>query len=210
MAARPERSARVGHPSSSWFDEATGELLSFDFDVDHGEELLVHHQQGGTGMAARALAQLRLAPAMRSALKRRILAIGPGYDAIHVRHTDYRSRYEAMLAQLRDAPPPRLFVATDNAQILREFRGALGEARVFSFSRLPDDGAPMHLARLSGEALFVRNRDSILDLLMLGLARTLYVVPLDGWPKMSGYSFLASVLRERPDTLRRLLSDRET
>ena len=197
-----QESARLGRSARTWQDVETGQALSFDFSRDHDEQLLVHHQMGGRNDSVVALARMRLRPALASELKRRLDLIGGPYTAIHVRHTDYRSLYERRLAKLQASPPAKLFVATDNAYVLGEFRAALGANRVFSFARLPGGGKPLHTERLDSEATFERNCDAFLDLLMLALSTTFIRVRLDEKHPFSGYTLLALCLFKAPNAVR--------
>lgn len=197
---------QLGRDWNGWIDSQTGQRLSFDFGVGHRHELLVHHSQGRNPLAMFALMRMQLRPALGDELRRRLGAIGGPYDAIHVRHTDYRSDYAARLQALAASPPDRLFVATDNAAVLEQFRAALGAQRVFSFSALPDrPGEPLH--RPSADAdLFERNRDAIVDLLMVALARQVIRVKLSAGPAYSGFTELAHNLWSAKPVLKQLIA----
>ena len=207
---RPRRAPHPspgGQASSGWMDTKTGLPLSFKFNEGHPQELLVHHAEGRRDIALFALMRMTVPPRISDELKRRLDAIGPGYDAIHVRHTDYRSKYEEAIDGLRKAPPRRLFLATDNAEVLQQFRDVLGVDRVFSFSWLPPNaGEPLHKTVLGVEDRFNRNRDAIVDLLMLALSRRLILVRLQDGPGLSGFSQLANTLWSTKIALKHLLA----
>ncbi len=192
-AKPPPGERREGDPWA-WMDTQTGESLTFDMNRSYAHELLVHHADGRNEVAIFALLRMTLTRRVTDELKRRLIAMAGPYDAIHVRHTDYRSDYLPMLEQLRQSPPGKLFLATDNAGVLDEFRQALGEHRVFSFSSLPAQaGEPLHRNASATPDLFSRNRDAIVDVLMLALSRQLTVVKLQAGSgySYSGYSELA-------------------
>ena len=203
---------RLRHDDASglMLDAATGVPLTFDFARDHDEHVLLHHQHGGGEASAQGLSRLTIARPLADELARRWAAIGPGYDAIHVRHTDYRSNYRDAIGALREAASDRLFVATDNGAVLRAFQQALGRGRVYSFSLLGFmPGEPIHTLILDEERTYQRNGDAVLDLLMLALARDLYLLPVENNPHgaHSGYSMLARSLHEDQDRVRRLIDD---
>ncbi|MGE0723049.1 MAG: hypothetical protein AB7O45_01670 [Alphaproteobacteria bacterium] len=202
--------AQFHAPTDSFVEFGTGLPLTFDFDADHPQRVLLHHQPGGGPDSLDCLARMTIQRPLAEELARRWAAIGPGYEAIHVRHTDYRSDFRFAIQALGRAAPERLFVATDNGAVLKAFRRALGVDRVFSFSLLRFvPGEPIHKLLLGPEHTYERNRDAVLDLLMLALARNLYLLPVEEQdpPLHSGYSLLAQALHENPAILRRLIAD---
>ena len=70
-------------------------------------------------------------------------------------------------------------------------------------------GEPIHTLILDEERTYQRNGDAVLDLLMLALARDLYLLPVENNPHgaHSGYSMLARSLHEDQDRVRRLIDD---
>ncbi|MBC7605180.1 MAG: hypothetical protein H7255_21285 [Ramlibacter sp.] len=191
-----------------WCDTITGKSIKFDLNKLHEEQLLVHHADGRNELALFALMRMVVKREVSDELKRRLMAIGAGYHAIHVRHTDYRSNYRPLIEAMRQSPPHKLFVATDNVQVLEEFRAALGAKRVFSFSALPASaGEPLHRNPPASSDQFARNRDAIVDLLMLGLARQLTLVKLEEGSRYeySGYSELARRLWSTKIVLKHLI-----
>lgn len=188
----------------------TGQPLTFDFGRGYPQDLLLHHQAGGGDLAFFALSRLRVRPGIADELERRIRMIGSAYHAVHVRHTDYRTDYEAALPRLRATLPAAspLFVATDNRAVVDAFRDALGHERVFSFARLPDEvGVPTHRPGQSGAEARQQNTDALLDLLMLASARRLHVLPVTNnrFGRYSGFSVLAHNLWSSKVMLRHLL-----
>jgi hypothetical protein len=193
-----------------YVDADSGHPLSFDFERDYAERLIVHHDDGGGEMSLGALARLRLRPELRAALSGRLRRIGPRYSGVHVRNTDYRVRYEGLLSAGKIDPTDPIFVATDNVEVVARFRDAFGAERVHSFASLPDlAGYPLHHIRDPQEA-YERNRDAILDLLMLALATSLHMFQLEPNPydiKHSGFSLLAANLRGAPAILAGLIEE---
>lgn len=188
--------------------------LSFDFTRDYDADVLVHHQRGGGQNSLFALLRLSLMPALVEELQRRLHIIGGQYVAVHVRHTDYSSNYEGLLQKIKTHHPPKLFLATDSQAVLDEFRGTLKTTQVLNFShQLSLDGTPMHLVSGPGAPLenFMRNRDAIIDLLMLSLSKHLLAAPLASrpaasfTPKYSGFSVLAKNLQDAKVILHQLV-----
>jgi hypothetical protein len=198
--------AKRQRPANAWLDAETRKPLTFDFLKDHPQELLLHHSEGRNQVSPYALMRLVVARKVTDELKRRLDAIGRPYDAIHIRHTDMKTSYEPTLESIRKSPPQKVFVATDNIQVLDDFRAALGPDRVFSFSSLPATaGEPLHKGAAHGESRFARNQDAIVDLLMLALSRQLLIVKVQEGPEYSGFSKLAQELWHHKIMLKHLL-----
>lgn len=170
----------------------------------------MHHgtsfESGALSLAA--LARMRVQDSIAAFLRQRLNRIGPGYTALHIRDTDYKTDYRQWLERSCAAITGPVFVATDNREVVAHCRAALGTERVHSFATLPEEaGQPLHVIENVADA-YVRNSDAILDLLMLALAKDLYlfeVQPNRLGAKYSGYSVLASNLKGSPPILQQLL-----
>jgi hypothetical protein len=193
---------------SNFVDAENGEAPTFDFEQDYPQRLIVHEACGGGDLSLAALARLRLRDPLREELVRRRALAGPRYSAVHVRYTDYQAGYESLTAQ-QIAPVDPLFVATDNPGVVAHFQALIGADRVLSFASLPHlDGSPFHQPREQDDHA-ERNRDAILDLLMLTLATRFYILPLKpnaNDAEYSGFSMLAANLRENPEPLAGLIA----
>jgi hypothetical protein len=197
---------------ANYIDAQTGQRLSFDLDRDYDEPLLVHHQSGGGQLSLGALARMRLHEDVVDLLLARLRITGPAYSSIHIRNTDLRTDYQRHVRQWADELKGPIFVATDNRETLAECRRLLGEHRVHAFARLPaQPGRPLHYTDEFADR-FPTNADSILDLVMLGLAtdfRGIGVEPNAFGIKYSGFSMLAANLQNAKPILARLIARRD-
>ena len=195
-------------------EKTTRQPITFDFAKDYVEPLLVHHSSGSVpGASVAALSRLRLHNNLSDELNKRLDSIGPNYVSIHIRNTDYTTNYQSLLNQLKAHPVllncENLFVATDDIRCLDFCRNSLQHIKIFSFSKLPKEpGRPIH--KLSEhDSIYERNKDVILDLLMLALSRTFIFLELNQnrWrAKYSGFSLLASDLQNSKKILSGLIS----
>jgi hypothetical protein len=213
LAGRVSRyTTRFDWNAYSFVDEEIGLRVSFDLDRDYAEPLLVHHASGGGKISIGALARMRLEDSLTKVLLRRIQQIGPRYSGIHVRNTDYKARYEHLIGRAAIEPNDPIFLATDNRDTVAYCRSIFGAARLFSFASLPAEaGIAAHHVTDPAEA-YERNRDAVLDLVMLALASRLYLFELEPNPhgaKYSGFSILAANLHNAKPVLKRLISDDE-
>ncbi|HXQ47663.1 MAG TPA: hypothetical protein VN806_13660 [Caulobacteraceae bacterium] len=189
-----------------FIDEQSGQPISFDFECDHPETLIVHHQAGGGARSIGALARLSLRSELVEALRQRLAVLGHGYVGIHIRDTDYSTHYQAPLEQVAIDPGARIFVGTDSAAALAYCRAKYGADRVFSFAALRADGARLHRIEDAAQA-YERNRDAILDLVTLALATQFHMFELQPnaiGMRFSGFSLLAATLRAQPAVLAQL------
>lgn len=193
-------------------DRLTGQVVTFDFTRDHPAPLLVHHLWGGGRNGLAALEGLSITDEIQGRLCERLSAVGGPYCAVHIRATDYRTRYEADLVRIAPYLTGPVFVATDSARALQAAKDILGRERVLSFSALPAGGEePLHRLR-DDQDTFSRNADAILDLLMLALARRLFAFKIvekpENAPDYSGFSRLSAALHRSGGLASRLLGAR--
>ncbi len=172
--------------------------LSFDFTIDHREDVLVHHQWGGGKLSHSAGRRMSLQKDLWQALIDRLEIMGGEFDGVHIRHTDLKSDYSPALEFFKQRDFQKLFVATDNAEILDEFRAQFGAQRIHSFAQLPKDtGTALHLSKPDGESMDQFNRDAILDLFTLAFSQHLFICQTINNPfwNCSGFSILARALQ---------------
>lgn len=203
-------SQRLGH-FTNLEDAQTREPLTFNFKIEHSEDLLVHHCSGNDlNNALTSLTHLWPAPKLHRSVLRRLSELPDAYDALHVRHTDLASDLDlaANLAdENRDIP---LLVSTDSHFAARELAKKV-QSRLIIFASKPLNPAEFGLAdratthkNASALPRSEVNRAAFVDLICLARARNLISAPLiNGQCKTSsGYFQLAQKLRQS----RRILS----
>jgi hypothetical protein len=203
--------ARYDYKTYRFVEEDSGQALSFDFNRDHPEKTLLHHDSGGGNVSIGTLSRMRLHDNLTDLLIARARAIGGRYLAVHIRNTDLKTRYEQRIDNLaRELPQAaRLFVATDNRNCLSYCRDAFGADRVFAFAKLPAVAGQALHAPDSVVDIYEANRDAILDLVMLGLAANCYAFELEKnefGVRYSGFSVLALTLQATRPVLSQLIS----
>jgi hypothetical protein len=192
-------------------DSQTGEPLTFDFAQDYPQELLVHQQPRRRPYAVSVFMRLRLQPHLTRELLARFGKIGGPYLGVHIRHTDYQSDYHPIIERLAAAKMAKVFLATDNQQVLDQFRASLPGKEIHSFAKdLSVDGNPIHLRSVDEGDVFRRNSDAILDLLLLGLSGHIVSADITNSPygfKKSGFTVLAMELASQKRYLSELLGE---
>ncbi|WP_333713286.1 hypothetical protein [Yoonia sp.] len=191
-------------------DAETGALLCFDFERDYRAQVLFFAQAGGGIISFRALRRMRLRPEIAQQIVARLKPLGVGYDAIHIRHTDYRSPYIRFLISLWPFVHGRkVLICSDNAAVKAAARLILPRsATVLSISDIPDlGGKPLH-GPAHGDA-FSANLDMLSDLFALALSDMLFLTLAKGAsrrkPYWSGFSVLAFMLQQDRELVRQLL-----
>ena len=196
--------------ANNYVEAGSGRLLSFDFNKDYVETLLLYHGCGGDIEAAKvSLDWLSVSKSICDEVQRRVSKIDAAYTSIHIRNTDYKSDYQSRILALSDSIQGPIFLATDNYEVLDFCRSVFGSERVFNFTQFPEfAGFPIHSAKWMDS--WRSNKDAICDLLMLALARHYIFFPLksgqEGWPVYSGYSKLADVLHNDKALLQNFMS----
>lgn len=204
--------ARFDRDARAFCDTATGAPVTFDFGRDHPQQLLVHHQAGGGTISLFALLRLTLQPPLVDELVRRMQGIGGPWTGVHIRDTDYATDYRPLLDGLLRRAPPRIFLATDSQPVREHFLRELGAERVHTYAdALSADRAPIHRrAAIDPRTALRRNRDALLDLLLLALSRQVLFgrVGANEWGvSHSGFSLLAHGLWQQRSVLRHLVAD---
>ncbi|NIZ08660.1 hypothetical protein [Pseudooceanicola sp. HF7] len=208
------RPSEVAHRLSSYVpeyrdghhrDAMTGAVLSFDMGKDHPEKVLLRETSGGGYESLLLLSHLQLHPQIASEIGGRILELGPEHDAVHVRHSDYRSDYKAFLTRLAPALKRRpVLLCTDSREVQEVAPGLLpGIDRLLMLAEVPEtDGKPLHV--LAEGDVSARNIEMLTDLFALAFARRLWFGSVqigDDPGQVSGFSLLAEALRRHPKVL---------
>jgi len=191
-------------------DAETRAELSFNFDVDYDEPLLVHHQAGGGAREALSLLQrIRFREDLASICREKLRSLGSDYDAIHIRNSDYRTDWKPFLAEVRSKlEAASVLICSDDLNVLRFCEGFFKPKQVLISSYPPDTGGKAlhtHESNLSATQRDAVVRDCLVDLLALSQGVTLhYSNTTNGHP--SGFSQLAELLHDRPDVIEALLA----
>jgi hypothetical protein len=132
-------------------DAVMGLPITFDFDSDYPEEVLVHHSWGGGFSGVELLNFLRLREHVAHQVKLDSGISGTKYSMLHIRSTDYESAFQFISKKfVRKARYRNLFVSSDNSEVLHYMRSLVPGQRLFhspvGYGRFGD---PSHSARKS-------------------------------------------------------------
>ena len=168
-----------------------GPLLTFDFDRDYEEELLIHDQVGGGKQGSGALRVLTLKDNIASEIKEQLIALG-SYIAIHVRHTDYKTDYQGFFARIKQkVGDNKVVLCTDSFECQQYAQSVFPNIEMAS--DIPDtQGKSLH--ENPEVASFETNVQTLKDLVVISCGREFLYAKTEG-KILSGFAILALCLR---------------
>jgi hypothetical protein len=196
-----------------YVERDTNTLLSFDFEIDYVERLLVHEQYGRGVTSADFLNRVTLAPNILSTVIDSLAQLNCDYIGVHVRNTDYQTDYEEFFKKIyMKAADKNLLICSDDAEVISRSKVFFDRSKVLTVTNIPHTGKkPLHEWNTysTDEERRTAAINSIVDLLALGYSTELFFSNVSvGWP--SGFSRLAMCLWKNKSVIRSLLSNSTT
>ncbi|MDO9102005.1 MAG: glycosyltransferase [Candidatus Nitrotoga sp.] len=189
-------------------DRETSEMLTFNFDKNYDELVLIHEQCGGGNLSFDLLNRISISENIRPIVLDRIQHLGHEYLAIHVRNTDYQTQYKDLF---RDVYPSvnnkSLLICSDDAEVISHARNFFTLSNVLTSSQTPRTGKkPLHLSSTHSddEQRKKATINSIIDLIALGRSTKLYFANVTAGHS-SGFSRLARHLCQNKNVIDALL-----
>ena len=186
--------------------------LSFDGEFrDYQQQVIIHSICGDFGIGVFALEKMSLLPSVAAKIVGTLSLLGDDYDAIHVRNTDigtdYFALFRAIFPQVRGR---KLLVCSDDFGCREAAGKFFVESEVLTATHIPDtQGKALHNSCVAGPEVYAKNLAMLTDLLALARSKRLFYAPISHGIKVgqiSGFSFLANDLRQRPYLVEQLLS----
>lgn len=197
-------------------DSDTGIPLTFDFNSDYAESILVHEQGRVGGHPPKSLSFWSTVE-LRESLRERILKdlgqLPHIYKAVHIRHTDYQTpNYEFILAELGTLwSEDYVLLCSDNELVFLTAQRVFNRSKLLRLSKISSyNSLPLH-TRHHGELQWEINAQSFTDLFALALAAETAFIPVTvvvngkSISIHSGFSMLASQLAANRHVLSKLL-----
>jgi hypothetical protein len=209
--AHPDPAKRYG---ANVVDSDTLVSLRFDPKKDYSERLLLRQQWGAGIKSFSAVEHLTIVPSLGQRIRAAIDQLPPGYAALHIRNTDYRTDVAQVIRGIRKQVAGKdLLLCTDDAAAFDQVSAGLPDTRVHRLT-VPafDDGKPVHITA-KGHGAQMRHRvasDAILDLCALAAGSTVFTAQIlptgkKTSPTKSGFSRLAEHLAVDKSRLRKFL-----
>lgn len=196
--------------ANTYVEADSGERLSFDFNKEYDETVLVHEQCGGGKESCDLLSRLRFSDELTGTIGEKLKDLPSRYAAVHVRHTDYETDYHSFFRKIgkRVAEQP-LLICSDDASVIRNGAAFFDRSRIVTVTHVPEtEGKPLHIAGTheSTGALKEAAINSFVDLVALGKAdRFFFTVVKNGFP--SGFSQLAAYLCDHKEVIASLMGE---
>jgi len=189
-------------------DRVSGAYLTFDFEKDYSESILVHEQFGGGNLSFGLLERITISENIRSFVLHRIARLDKDYVAIHVRNTDYRTNFESLFNTIYPKVAGKsVLICSDDAEVIAKAKNYFNASKVLTASDIPHTNQkPLHheWTMKADEDRKKAAINSIVDLCALGLSGKLYFMDVTaGHP--SGFSRLAGHLHENKHLVLKLL-----
>ena len=178
----------------------TNSLVSFDFEKDYDERVLIHHQSGGggVGLSYEAVKYFRVTAEISAEIGRLRRQLDQ-YAAIHIRNTDYTSDYDAFLVKsIAALKGQKTLVCSDDFAAKEKAQKLFGDSYI-SIVDLPNTSRKkigLHVNTDNSPQFVVKT--ALLELIMLAYSHIFLKCPIlrnyysDKWtPAYSGFARLA-------------------
>ncbi|MFZ1810791.1 MAG: glycosyltransferase, partial [Candidatus Nitrotoga sp.] len=192
----------------NYMDRETSEMLTFNFDKNYDELVLIHEQCGGGNLSFDLLNRISISENIRPIVLDRIQHLGHEYLAIHVRNTDYQTQYKDLFRNVYPSVINKsLLICSDDAEVISHARNFFTLSNVLTSSQTPRTGnKPLHLSSTHSddEQRKKATINSIIDLIALGRSTKLYFANVTAGHS-SGFSRLAMHLCQNKNVIDALL-----
>lgn len=187
----------------NFVERVTRQQISFDFEAEYAEALLVHDQCGGGVSSVSCLARLVLAEEFKRDVYSRLEPLaGIDYAAIAIRNTDYQTDYKSAFRALHEkVAGQNLLVCSDDYNVIEYAKSYLTGLNVISlpgFQKTDGRGVARQSLRSSSDVKYRFVVKSMSDLIGLACARKLYVTRLrsNSGLEYSGFVRLSALLHK--------------
>ena len=189
----------------NYVDVDTCEKLTFSFDRDHWENLLIHEQCGGGDIGIFTLHFLTLNERVKKEVRKRLSILPDLYIAIHVRNTDVKTNFIELFKSVKEyVHDKNLLVCTDSMEVLNYAKVYFKNTNVFSLSNIPDSKGESlhHNPKITDWSI---NVGALTDLFAMSLSQKL-ILPSKDIGYLSGFANLGRMLFERKYLVNQLLN----
>jgi hypothetical protein len=182
-----------------------GIAVTFDFNKDYEEQILVHAQAGGGDRGIYALAKLYLKEDVKMHIKEIIENLKRQYgiyDAIHIRNTDHKTNYKMFFDKIKNELNKTTVICTDDYECQQYAKLFFGE-KLIAVTDLPDlsafESKTLHNNKYINR--YKTNLDTLTDLFILACSERLFYTQITGgsdielfFPEGGGGSIISGFL----------------
>jgi hypothetical protein len=177
--------------------------LHFDLNTNYSQDILVYVRCGGGNVLHKFLSQYKLKDIVKNVFIERRALLPLSYVGVHIRHSDISSDIPTFIKKHTDVFLKKpIFIASDNADIIKLFRETYKE--VYSFSEIGDFKTlgVKSIQKIDRSDIEHENYniDTLVDLLLLG-SSNIYL-----YSRGSGYSMAAKALFDNKAIINNIIS----
>jgi hypothetical protein len=175
--------------------------LTFNFNKEYFEDIIVHNRDGGGNDGINILSLLYINDWLIDIIKNNYNLIKKPYISIHMQNTDYKTDYINFYnTNINIIDNNNIFLATDSIDVLNYYK-QLKNINLYSFINcLTDNNKPIHLPWINTDKKQVVI-DTISDLIILALSDNM-LLPC----KYYGFTILAYSLHKNKNILFNLIN----
>lgn len=184
--------------NQNYIDILSGTLLTFNFNRDYEELVLIHEQCGGGTKSFGFFEKFRLSDAVLLIAKDRLKELQGDYLSIHVRNTeDYLTNYPYFFSKIfSKVSQKKLLVCSDDPRVVEFAKEFFTHTKIISVSNIRSVGnKPLHFHSTyeSDDEKRDATINSLMDCVALaGSSKFFYMNPAHGHP--SGFAVLTAYL----------------
>jgi hypothetical protein len=209
MSGHVDGQLNYSHSNNNWVDKINGDLVTFDFENEHNNELLIHAQCGGGYYAhSELLCHLKITNNIINKIIEVKRNLPADYIAIHIRNTDYQTDYKKFFAELKEKVKGKnIFISSDDSEVIDFGIIYFEESNVHSLNKsISLIGKPLHSrwSYRTDEERLLATHDSIRDLILLASGTEFYFTQtITG--AVSGYSKMVQYLNNNKTLINSLM-----
>jgi hypothetical protein len=196
------------HAIGKYVDQKSRVPLTFEFDKEYSEDLLIHEQ----GWLPTSIQDFLLPASIKllqkvwfnagtaEKIQQRLLLLPQAYDAVHIRNSDYKTDYPAFFNQIEnEISSEYLLMCSDDLAVFQFAEDFFKNRAVIRLSRFSQSsGTVLHSITRTEADQAEYNIDTFVDLLALARAHKLFVTNVTKVGRPSGFSLLALALHHNP------------
>lgn len=188
----------------------TDKKLTFDFNKDHEESVLLHEQCGGGTDSIELLKKLTFVDDLK--LKVQKVKMNNSYKSIHVRNTDYKTDYIKLFNEIKsELKGENVLVCSDDRSVIKKSIDVLSESNIITKTKsdFSIEGEPLHKVynNYTSDEKKKLTENSLIDLILLGLSDKIYYSNISNFnfTVISGFTKLALLLNKDKSVIYQLI-----
>lgn len=171
------------YPTVVYCDSVYGEDVTFDFNFDYKNQILIHEQEGNYKYSCSVFESFELKDEVLNYILDCIIPLGE-YSSVHIRNTDYKMEYKDFLSEVVMLEYNKVVLCTDDYECQMYSKNNFGDKMVI-ISDIPNsNGETLH--NNNNLERYTLNVETLKDLLILSCSKKIYSKPVSGLRSIYG------------------------